>query len=407
MKQELRGVPHERYVLSYLRLPHEPVDTPNDFADIDDESGHGTAMAGHVAGNYFGFGVAPKATVVEVVWGRGTTAEGEPTPQHMLPEHIAECWGWAVNDVNRKNRNGKAVFVEAWSKSHYRRSLRIAFCLGGCVVSGHVADVVLVYRFEELLRQDPNRGDPRYQRWNLPLPTYDDVWLPLLAEAWDHDIPTITAAGNQKSIRQGQRTPPRHSNARNPLIVAGALQWDGLIWDRPGHDDGTSPIGPGPQDPFLVGALDIMSIAQNVLTLGPGGSRFAPASGTSLAAADMAGLLAYFISLPDPFTLSAVGRGNFAFSAKQILAALVRREDPDPQLSSPDALGQAYNDIEAILAVCQRVRMAARGIDTNTNETAAIFWAEIGRRYWDAKGLSPAKPGLGSEAILEALKGAF
>lgn len=115
--QEVRNIPHERYVRSSLRLAGQPSNSPNDLAYITDNQGHGTQMVAAAAGNGRGYGVAPGAAVVEVLMFED---ENLPlSPPEVVAEYIAECWGWAINDIKSKGRRGKAVLSMSYSKSSH------------------------------------------------------------------------------------------------------------------------------------------------------------------------------------------------------------------------------------------------------------------------------------------------
>ncbi|KAL9600416.1 MAG: hypothetical protein Q9219_003169 [cf. Caloplaca sp. 3 TL-2023] len=377
--EELKNIPHELYVASFLRKPGEPSDSYNHLANVMDGYGHGTQMVGAIAGNEDGYGVAPKATIVSVIIGRGREAK-DP----LVPEYLAETWAWAINDVNMKGRNGKAAISMASS-----------------------------FPYRSLLRQDPNRGDPRYQRWALRQPTEDDVFLPLLANAWDADIATVIPAGNDKRNRNGDRSPQRLANTQNPLIVAGALQEDGERWDNPTSNLGTSLPGPSRDgiDPSLQGSLEIWSIAADIPCALPDDTHLTytgGCSGTSFATSLVAGLLAYWNGLPAPYTLPAPNRGTQSYRSKQLLIATKR----STARRSPDCLNQVYNQISALIRACNsgnQPRSLEEAItSSSSNETAsALLWSEVERRWWEEKRLEDPTFGDDFEDFPEHLKEAM
>lgn len=83
----------------------QPITTMDDEAAGD---GHGTAMAALVNGNTLG--IAKKATVV------GVKFEGAKAGQ---PGDVFDAWMAAIQDVNAKQREGKTVFVIAYSESSF------------------------------------------------------------------------------------------------------------------------------------------------------------------------------------------------------------------------------------------------------------------------------------------------
>lgn len=233
---------------------------------------------------------------------------------------------------------------------------------------------------------------------NLRLPTAHDVFLPLLAEAWDNDIITVVSAGNYRDEPQGDWSPQRHSNERNGLINAVAIQQDGRLWTE------NCPVGPSPvsQDAFLTGRNDAAFIAVNIacVEVDQTHRNYVGCSGTSWAAASIAGLMAYWISLPAPYTLPGGAPGTIAFRAKQAIAGLAR----GPQWGSPDAIGHAYNNVKVIADTCginlNPPRSLERSTEPSVNETAEMLWAEIERIYWESIELEKKTSKLGSEAVL-------
>lgn len=72
---------------------------------------HGTAVASVAAGNTLG--VAKRATIINVV----VAARNDDREDPNLPDVIADAWTWAIKDVQRNNRQGKAVFSISNGKS--------------------------------------------------------------------------------------------------------------------------------------------------------------------------------------------------------------------------------------------------------------------------------------------------
>ncbi|KAL9019778.1 MAG: hypothetical protein Q9185_002922 [Variospora sp. 1 TL-2023] len=110
---ELSGVPHELFVVPRWRKPGRRGDDDDHIGTIYDWEGHGTTMAGAIAGNFLGIGVAPRTTIVGVVWGAG---------YDLVPnvEDIVDAFAWAVNDVrNTPAKRFRSVFSIAWGESAY------------------------------------------------------------------------------------------------------------------------------------------------------------------------------------------------------------------------------------------------------------------------------------------------
>ncbi|KAL8942644.1 MAG: hypothetical protein Q9216_001557 [Gyalolechia sp. 2 TL-2023] len=337
---ELRRVSHEEHVL-LGKAGAQPTDV----------NGHGSHMASSIAGNLRGSGVAKRTTIVSVVFTRG---EADPSPPGLEPDFISEAWAWAISDIVAKGRKGKAV-------------------------------IVMAYGFDptEVFKTVPN-PDTRYTRHSLAIPTYDDFFLPLLAEAWDNDIPTVIGAPNYRDCTLGAVTPHRHGTLFNPLITVGALQSDGRIWgDGNSGGLGTCPEGPfgNGWDPSLTGAFSLYTFAVNIIV--PDAStqmRGDFASGCSFAAAHVSGLIAYFMGLPAPHTLPMGPPGTFALQTKQTVVGLRRAA----RLGSTDAYGQAYNDVYAFIT-CGRRPAQKRSIEFGLNQTALCL-EEIKDRYWEVVG---------------------
>ncbi|KAL9059935.1 MAG: hypothetical protein Q9206_001254 [Seirophora lacunosa] len=368
---EIDNVRHELYVIERVRKPGRGPRDPDHFGTVVDCGGHGTLLAGAIAGNFLGFGVAPRATVVEVVWAYGYSIA-------PFAEDIVEALAWAINDVRTTpGKKFRSVFNISW-----------------------------LFQPWSLVPARPN-PDRRYERMGLKTPSRDDMFLPLLAEAWLADIPITVAAGNLKDAVQGDNTPQRFANPRNPLIVVGALQADGNVWRDPFSERGTTLPGPSASgtDPDLIGALDVSARGKPIqgIVPDPGNARIDDTrEGTSVPSAEISALLAYFMSLPAPFT-APVGNlllGNFAFSAKQLLVALSR--NPRGPANSPDTWGHAYNNIFDIITSCPGQPMK-RSDEPPLNGTNAAFWEEVERLYWVNKGLAPPKFKYGVEADLEKM----
>lgn len=267
----------------------------------------------------------------------------------------------------------------------------------------------LVFQPWSMVPARPN-PDRRYEQMGLITPSRDDMFLPLLAEAWLADIPITVAAGNAKDDVQGDSSPQRFANPRNPLIVVGALQADGNVWREAFSDRGTTFPGPSAsgRDPDLIGALDVSARGKPTqgIVPDPTNARIDVTrgwEGTSMPSAEIGALLAYFMSLPAPFT-APVGNllflGNFAFSAKQLLVALSR--NPGGPANSPDTWGHAYNNIFHIITSCPG-QPVERSDELPLNGTNAAFWEEVERLYWVKKGLAPPKFKYGVEADLEKI----
>ena len=192
------------------------------------------------------------------------------------------------------------------------------------------------------------------------------------------------------------------------MITVGALQGDGNNWSDLLNREGTNQPGRAPDgsDRTLVGTISVSSIGVNCIQAVADGTHqtLGQNSGTSISGANVAGLLAYFMGLEAPYTLPGGNPGNIAFRAKQALIVTSRRFP-----FSPDALGQVNNNLEEITScVPNPISIPPRSLDESSlNETAALIWAEIERRYAEAMKLRPEMYGVGNENGIEGLKEVF
>ena len=68
--------------------------------------GHGTSVASIAVGK--GVGVAKNAKFIGVKFYSNAT--------YTIPEDLVECWNWIMDDVDAKNRVGKATIIMSWSE---------------------------------------------------------------------------------------------------------------------------------------------------------------------------------------------------------------------------------------------------------------------------------------------------
>lgn len=123
-----------------------------------------------------------------------------------------------------------------------------------------------------------------------------DMLRELLKDCWKADIVTVTAAGNygkSSDFDLSESFPQNLATATNPLIVVGACDADGNRWE--GTTLETSPL----VRPLsgLPGEISTWLDGDNVRCASKGGG-YEIDSGTSLAAPQISGLIAYYFSLP-------------------------------------------------------------------------------------------------------------
>jgi subtilisin family serine protease len=136
---------------------------------------------------------------------------------------------------------------------------------------------------------------------------------------------TVIAAGNegQAGLNLGKRLPQSLGSTNNPLITVGGIENDGSLWID------TTPEGNGPSP----GSITV-SLAANVQcassTISNG---VQTAKGTSFAAPQVAGIAAYFLSLPSlKAQLQQGGMSQVAQNVKNYIvqAAFRRGADSNP-----------------------------------------------------------------------------
>ena len=118
---------------------------------------------------------------------------------------------------------------------------------------------------------------------------WDPFWNTILNDAWGANIVTVVAAGNDGLAggRIENFVPVRLGRPNNALITVGGTYNNGYLWEE------TRPIAGG------AGSIDIYAQADQIhcaSSTDPNG--FVVKDGTSFAAPAIAGLAAYFLSLP-------------------------------------------------------------------------------------------------------------
>jgi subtilisin family serine protease len=111
----------------------------------------------------------------------------------------------------------------------------------------------------------------------------------LLRKCWNSEIVTVVAAGND-GRNEGvlnDNVPTALGNVSNELITVGGINLDGSLWPETTIDDGSG------------GSMTVSLVASDVLCAASEGTdRTDTRHGTSFAAPQVAGLAAYFMSLP-------------------------------------------------------------------------------------------------------------
>lgn len=112
------------------------------------------------------------------------------------------------------------------------------------------------------------------------------------------DVVTVFAAGNDPSQNIGGYSPQRFANPNNPLISVGAVDRQGLYSELVNAKIGPA-VGAHGRDLQLKGSHTVYALGDNVDTMTPGTIiEYRLSSGTSFAAPQVAGLAAYFLTIP-------------------------------------------------------------------------------------------------------------
>ncbi|KAL8768769.1 MAG: hypothetical protein Q9209_005057 [Squamulea sp. 1 TL-2023] len=270
----------------------------------DDMNGHGTACAAAVGGSTLG--IAKSVKIIGVKF----TSTDDPKP-----EDIVLAWRCAIRDARVKGRLGKTVFSHS-------------------------------YGWPMPLSDLPNQQHvPAYYRppYNIPPPRFAEWWPPLLAEAWRKDIVTVFSTGNipvpadPRVTNQGSQSPTRFCKSNNPIISVASVDAGG----QPSPFN--LPLGPNPAynnfDQDLVGEETVFAHGQLINVAKPASvnspSMYEIKLGTSYAAPQIAGLAAYYLSLPNSV---APPERQVAMAVKRQLVELSRD-------NSMDAPKLAYNGV--------------------------------------------------------------
>ncbi|KAL8681480.1 MAG: hypothetical protein Q9186_002426 [Xanthomendoza sp. 1 TL-2023] len=242
-------------------------------------------------------------------------------------------WRWLLNDV-QFNRN-----LGAWEHVLYYSE------------SWDVDDTFQLNNFAD------------YARWNLdPPPAHQaDFFLPLLADCWTADVVTVIPAGDfhDRGDRHhrvmGDLSPQRFANPRNPLIVVGSVTRTGrrsdfirVVGPRNEHARGENRWATPEHvaNERLKGELTTFALGEQVDLIVPETEHASTVSGvgsTSLAAAQIAGLAAYFLALPG----TQLVPGTYSMATKHWIVTNRRTRG-----RSPDSFDISHNNVEEILQYC-------------------------------------------------------
>lgn len=198
-----------------------------------------------------------------------------------------------------------------------------------------------------------------YARWLVNQPRLGDFFLPILADLWTADIVTVFGAGEDfhheatVSRHLGYWSPHRFANANNGVIVVGGTTKTG---GKTLHSRSNRVVGPGnPYEPTLTGAFTVYACAEGVDIIDtsspPRGGRreYTKASGNGLVAPQIAGLAAYYLTLPGE-DWSENGPRSYVAALVKNWISVTRRQPP----RSPDGHDIANNYAFDSLPTCDR-----------------------------------------------------
>lgn len=165
----------------------------------------------------------------------------------------------------------------------------------------------------------------------------------LFAECWKNDIVTVVAAGNSgddPNFDLSQDVPACLGTSTNALITVGACDMDGFDFYLTTKDRGKG------------GSITTSALGVGVQCASGISSDIVSSQGTSLAAPQIAGLAAYFMSLPRN-SLPALPVGDVRFI-------------PGPDLHVKGSVAQAVKDYIALMKY-KRNENDARSVDVSYN----------------------------------------
>jgi subtilisin family serine protease len=232
-----------------LLKEHVILGTLQNQRSLKETKPHGTCVASVAVGTTWG--VAKNAKMIPVKFKNEATTR---------PAALQDAFSWVINDVISNDREGKAVINLSYGMER---------------------------KFDSPSKQTmvdmPIGFAPADGSYGIS----SELMSELLQECWDNGIVTVVAAGNDGGMGKnlGQTLPQSLGKPNNPLITVGGINNDGSLWPD------TTPEG-------KAGSITV-SLTANVKcasSTDPNGSQ--QNSGTSFAAPQVAGLAAYFMSLP-------------------------------------------------------------------------------------------------------------
>ena len=270
-----------------------------EWETLDTNAKHGTTVAAMAVGTIVG--VAKNASLVGVKM-------TSPLLFRFKSEGIEEALRFIIDDVQRKEKVGKAVVNMNWGK---RSSLLKSIAL-------------IIYVGAKWLNTLDCNAHADYGPRNLHS-SDGDIFLPLFRDMWKLHIVTVISAANSDPYSRvsGYWTPQRFANPRNAIISVASVDRNGMEWS------GSAPLAPQPVDQggdrndySLTGEHSIFALGVDVdIIIYTTQSSHTTGTGNSYAAPQVAGLAAYLLALP---FFSSNLRGNLGVSMemKKLLISL-------------------------------------------------------------------------------------
>ncbi|GAB7326239.1 hypothetical protein MBLNU13_g10227t1 [Cladosporium sp. NU13] len=263
--------------------------------DMTDYNGHGTAVASVAGGN--SQGVASQANMVIIKFRNAAAQAGVGINQirGVTSAALRDAWDYAINDViSRRNNGDTGKFVI---------NMSYGFARGG------------------------------------PLPTLHELIMDrVIPFAAENDIVVTIPTGNDAPTSLAMVTPQNLGTTDNALITVAGVEHNGSLFTNSNPDLGTG------------GSITVYAAARLVLVASTDSDTSTTMlNGTSLAAPAVAGMAAYFFSLPE---LDANWpQGSIARAMKQffVLSARIQRNNNPvpPNLSyagpAPGSVVVAWN----------------------------------------------------------------
>ena len=322
--------------------------------DISSYGGHGTHVASIAGG--LTHGVASNANLVLVKQKNAAKNElagssGRYINRGVTDAALTHVWNWITDDVKAARDNG------------FRGKSIVSFSGGKTNISQRA----------RTLTSSDNHDNPGFDYLNANGEVQgpkSEIMKRALYRCWALDIITVVAAGNDGMLQESgalhKHTPQNHGKPNNALITVGSVDERGVLVLDTSYDRG---VGFG-------GSLTVYAVGKNVR--GAGGASnddVAYFPGTSQASAAVAGLAAYFASLPS--LADQWRQGTVAGDMKKYIRDHAYQRSPNPippnkaewRKVDAESIRVAYN--RAPDGLCAAYAVQRRSIERSQNITLA------------------------------------